>query len=259
MLDSEQAPSHVCAVRVLLFLFVLTLSCTSVPTSTDAKISYATVPSTWPATTECLNKTGVAVAKEVLNGKLRTVVIAAGPNPISDDAWKTYTPSLGNQKNSDRFLLFSKSCFARSPSKLSDCVGEACSDVITMDGFTWVGLSKIEAADCVPSVSACDGTTAKPGGLLVVVTRKCHELIFEGEVTFLNGPRGERAVMHATADGNPTTDVTLPPGWALEKQTLTSPLVVHPFGGGDACFYNVIRDHKLQSYHQLAYASPQYP
>jgi len=37
--------------------------------------------------------------------------------------------------------------------------------------------------------SACDGTTAEPGGLLLVVTRKCHELVFEGEVTFLNGPR----------------------------------------------------------------------
>jgi hypothetical protein len=137
--------------------------------------------------------------------------------------------------------------------------GEACSDIITMDGFSWIGLSKIEAADCVPAASACDGTVAKPGGLLFVVTRKCHELIFEGEVTFLNGPRGERAVMHATADGTPTSDVTLPAGWSLEKQTLTAPLVVHPFGGGDACFYNVIRDHTLQSYHQLAYASPQYP
>lgn len=39
---------------------------------------------------------------------------------------ETYTPSLGNQKNSDRFLLFSKSCFARSPSKPADCVGEGC-------------------------------------------------------------------------------------------------------------------------------------
>jgi hypothetical protein len=42
------------------------------------------------------------------------------------------------------------------------------------------------------------------------------------------------------------------------QQTLTSPLVVHPFGGGDGYLYNIIRDHKLQSYHQLAYAGPQY-
>jgi hypothetical protein len=65
--------------------------------------------------------------------------------------------------------------------------------------------------------------------------------------------------MHATNDGMPTTDVVLPTGWTLTTQTLASPLTVHPFGGGDRCFYNVIRDSKLQSYHQLSYAGATYP
>lgn len=178
---------------------------------------------------------------------------------ISDGAWATYTPSLGNTKNSDRHLLFTRSCFARSPGKPSDCVGDECSDLIDMDGYSWIGLSKIESADCLPNVNGCAGTSAKDGELLVVVTRKCHELVFEGDVIFLRGPNGERAVMHATADGNPTTDVKLPAGWSLEKETLSAPLVVHPFGGNSECFYNIIRDARLQSYHQLSYAGPTYP
>jgi hypothetical protein len=246
--------------RPLVALTILVLAgCTTIPTSADAKVSYSTVGSPWPTVPTCLNNPVMSgTAKEVLNGSRREVVIAGGTNPISDEKWATYTPSLGNQKNSDRHLLFSQSCFSRSPGKPADCVGDACRDVIEMDGYTWIGLSKIEAADCVPS-GGCDGTAAKPGGLLVIITRKCHELVFEGDVFMLQGPAGVSAVMHATADGNPTTDVVLPAGWTLTKQTLTTPLVVHPFGGGDACFYNVIRDSKLQSYHQLTYAGATYP
>ncbi len=247
--------------RVLVICLLSVLSgCLAIPTSVEAKISYATTPSPWPASVTCLNKPVMdGIAKEVLNGRLRTVVIAGGDKAISDAKWETYTPSLGNQKNSDRHLLFGQSCFSRSPSRPADCTGDACREVIDMDGYTWIGLSKIDAVDCVPSASNCDGTSAKPGGLLFVVTRKCHELTFEGEVIFLSGPAGQKAVMHATADGVPTTDVVLPAGWSLTKETLGAPLVLHPFGGGDACFYNIIRDSKLQSYHQLAYASAAYP
>jgi hypothetical protein len=239
---------------------VFSLGCTSIPTAKDAMISYSTEVSAWPASPTCLNPAVMTgIAKEVLNGSRREVVIASGSNAISDEKWSTYTPSLGNQKNSDRYTIFKTSCFSRSPGKPADCAGEACREIIEMDGYTWVGLSKIDAADCVPSASACDGTSAKPGGLLFVVTEKCHEMVFEGEVVFLAGPNGEKAIMHATADGVPSTDVSLPSGWTLTKETLAAPLIVHPFGGGDRCFYNVIRDSKLQSYHQLKYAGATYP
>ena len=107
--------------------------------------------------------------------------------------------------------------------------------------------------------AGCRGTAANPGALLFIVTRKCHELFFENEAWFLDGPNGERAVLHATANGTVKADVQLPSGWTLKKETLASPLVLHPFGGGDECFYNIIRDHELQSYHQFKYARPQYP
>lgn len=238
----------------------LSHACISIPTSQEADISYRTEPSAWPANPTCLNRpTTQGIAKEILIGSIRTVVIAGGSNPISDAEWESYNPGIGNQKNSDRHLLFTRSCFSRSPARPAACTGDGCAEILTKDGHTWVHLSKIEAADCIPDASACDGTSAKSGGLIAVVTRKCHEMVFEGSVFFLSGPRGERAVMHATADGVPTTDVSLPAGWILRQEPLRQPLVLHPFGGGDVCFYNVIRDHKLQAYHQIAYAGPTYP
>ena len=239
---------------------LLLTACLSIPTAKQAGISYEATVAAWPATPTCLNDpTPVGTAKEVLMGSTRTVVIAGGDHPITDAEWATYRPSFGNLKNSDRHLLFNRSCFSRSPDAPPDCQGAACRDVRRLDGHTWVALSRIDAADCVPSPAACNGTAVNPGGLLVVVTEKCHQLRFDGEVIFLDGPRGERAVMHATSDGAPTLDVVLPPGWSLRRETLAEPLVLEPFGGDGQCFYNIIRDSKLQSYHQVKFPGHTYP
>jgi len=230
------------------------------PSAERAGIHYAAVPSPWPADRACINQErGAIVAKEVLMGRTKTVVVAGGENPISDDAWEAYSPGLFNQKNSDRHTLITRSCFARSPEAPADCQAEACRRVVEKDGFTWVELSKIEAADCSPADGGCDPAHVRAGQLATVVTRKCHELVFEGRVLLLRGPRGEAAVMHATAKGVQTTNVTLPSGWQLRHETLAEPLVLHPFGGGDACYYNILRDEKRQSYHQFRYADPGYP
>jgi len=232
----------------------------SLPTAERAGVNYAAVPSPWPADRACINQErGAIVAKEVLMGRTKTVVVAGGANPIADDAWKTFAPGLFNRKNSDRHTLFTRSCFARSPDAPADCLGDACRRVVEHGGHSWVELSKIEAADCVPAAGACDPANVRAGQLAIVVTRKCHELVFEGRVILLRGPRGEEAVMHATADGVPTTDVPLPPGWELRQETLAAPLVLHPFGGGDACYYNILRDANTQSYHQFRYAGSDYP
>ncbi len=230
------------------------------PTAARAGVRYAAVPSPWPADRACINQErGAIVAKEFLMGRTKTVVVAGGANPIADSAWATFAPGLFNRKNSDRHTLFTRSCFARSPDAPADCLGDACRRVVEVGGHTWVELSKIEAADCVPAAGACDPANVRAGQLAIVVTRKCHELVFEGRVTLLRGPRGEEAVMHATADGVPTTDVPLPPGWQLRQETLAAPLVLHPFGGGDACYYNILRDANTQSYHQFRYAGSGYP
>lgn len=233
--------------------------CFSIPTAAEAGVSYATVVSAWPADVTCLNRPGVAVAKEVMKGDIRTVVIAGGDRAISDEEWATYSPSFGNVKNSDRHLLFGGSCFSRSPGVASDCSGDACRTIIELDGYTWIGLSAIRSFDCLPADGGCSTSKVEPGHLAVIVTEKCHELTFSDQAIFLRGPDGEVAVMHATADGLPTVTATLPSGWTLTREELTEDLVLHPFGGGDACFYNILRDEFQQSYHQIAYAQATYP
>lgn len=248
--------------RVALPLLCLTAlsGCFRLPSARDAGVHFETRPSDWPTQAACLNPPRQnGIAKEVLLGRERLVVIGAGPQAIPDSAWATYSPGFFNQKNSDRHTLFDTSCFIRSPDAPADCIGEACAQRIQLDGYSWTALSQIEAVDCIPAGGSCNPASVAPGHLAVVVTRKCHELTFTGGVFFLRGPHGERAVMHATANGQPTLDVPLPEGWSLTRESLSAPLVLHPFGGGSACFYNILRDSRGQSYHQFEFAGPTYP
>jgi hypothetical protein len=249
--------------RLLLRLVVgtglFTVGCQGVPSARDANVSFSTTPSPWPADVACLNPPSIAVAKEVMVGSTRTVVIAGGATPISDASWATYQPGFGMTKNSDRHVMFSSSCFARSPSVPADCSGDSCREIVEFDGYTWVGLSNILAVDCVPAEGGCDPGGVLPGQLAFVVTRKCHELVFTDEVYRLRGPNGIEAIMHATADGKPDVNVSLPQGYSITQEALTEPLVLHPFGGGDECYYNIIRDEKAQSYHQIGFEGATYP
>ena len=241
-------------------MITLLIACVSIPTIESAGVSYPTTPIAWPESPECLNDETPGLAKEVLVGATRTVVVAGGDDPISDEDWEDFTPGLGNVKNADRNLLFEESCFWRSPAAPASCVGDDCRSQIEIKGYTWVELSEIVAMDCIPEGTAQCGTAGAPeGALTVTVTRKCHEIVFEGDVWFLVGPSGERAVMHATEAAEPSGDVSLPDGWALEQETLTEPLVLHPFGGEGDCYYNILRDHRVQAYHQFEYAGASFP
>lgn len=235
-------------------------ACATLPTAKSANVSFATTTSVWPSDRACLNKvSGPIVAKEVLVGRTMTVVVSGGSSPISDESWATFSPGVLNRKNSDRHTMFTRSCFARSPDAPARCEGASCARIVELGGHTWVELSKIEASDCTPTEGGCDPAHVRPGQLAFVVTRKCHELVFTGSAFMLRGPHGEQAVMHATSTGTPTTDVPLPTGWRLSEEPLSEELVLHPFGGGDACFYNVLRDARMQSYHQFRFAGARYP
>lgn len=251
-----------CLSRVVVPLLCLAAlaGCAMIPSARDAGVRFETRVSDWPASLACLNAPGQAgTVKELLLGRERLVVIGAGPGSITDEAWVSYSPGFPNQKNSDRHTLFATSCFARSPDAPASCTGEACARRVMVDGYAWTALSKVEAVDCIPAGGGCNPASLAPGRLAVVVTRKCHEMTFTGSALLLRGPAGERAIMHATADGNPTTDVALPPGWSLSREELEAPLVLRPFGGGDACYYNILRDSRSQSYHQLEFAGPTWP
>jgi hypothetical protein len=247
--------------KLYFLLIILTSSCLKLPTSEEAQVHYSTQSSNWPLQEVCLNPPiQEGIAKEVLMAKKLTVVIAGGENPISDKKWESYKPSFPNIKNSDRHTLFTQSCFIRSPQAPADCVGESCKKIEHINHYSWIALSKIVAADCLPKSSKdCDPSKVKSGQLAFVVTEKCHRLVFNDRAIFLYGPNGEKAIMHATADGHPTTSVNLPNGWSLKEETLDKALVIFPFGGENKCFYNVIRDSLMQSYHQIKYGQDFYP
>ena len=249
--------------RPMTLLLLLALpggaACFSFPSSEEAGVSYATTPIAWPENSPCINEETPKFAKEIVIGSTGTVAVSGGDNEISDEAWESYSPSLGNLKNSNRNLEFAESCFWRSPSSPRDCEGGECEVIVEADGYTWVELSQIMSADCVPAEAGCQPLSVGPGELAFIVTKKCHEVVFRDDIIELVGPDGERALLHATADGTPDLSVELPAGWSFEQHTLAGPLVLHPFGTGDECFYNIIRDAKEQAYHQYEYAGASYP
>lgn len=241
-------------------MLVFLIGCISIPSIKAAGVSYPTTPVAWPEAVACLNDETPGMAKEVIMGSTRTVVVAGGDRPISDEAWEDFSPGLGNLKNQNRNLLFEDSCFWRSPVSPASCAGDDCRRQVEIKGYTWIELSEVVAMDCIPEGTANCGTEGVPeGALTVTVTRKCHEVVFEGDAWILGGPSGERAIMHATEAEAPTVDVSLPQGWTLEQTTLTEPLVLHPFGAEGDCYYNILRDHRVQAYHQFEYSGASFP
>ncbi|MEM7798305.1 MAG: hypothetical protein AAF633_03865 [Chloroflexota bacterium] len=84
-------------------------------------------------------------------------------------------------------------------------------------------------------------------------------MIYEDEIYDLVDPSGNRYVMHATAGDAPNLNPGLPNGWTLSRTVLEEPLEILPFGGGDHCFHNVLRDALGQGYHQYDFAKASYP
>ncbi len=120
-------------------------------------------------------------------------------------------------------------------------------------------LSIVESQDCLPSADAgCSAAAVDPNAISVTVTRKCHQIMFEDEMYELVDPVGNCYVMHATDTGTPDINVALPKDWTLTLVALDA-LVILPFGGGDNCYHNVLRDNLGQGYHQYIFAEDTYP
>ncbi len=227
----------------------------------DPNFSFSTTPSPRPAGSTCLGQGGPSVAKELINVRTFEIVVAGGANPMPDEQWADFRPRLPWMKNSTRFLLFDDSCFFRSPGAPVDCVGDACVTFIEEFDHTWLLLTTLDNATCLPEASGCVRDEIRPGFVSVSSISKCHQLTFSGPTIYeLSDPAGNRYVMHATATGTPdTTTVQLPNGWQLQAKTISEPLVIEPVGDGDDCYYNILRDNLLQSYHQYVYAGPSWP
>jgi hypothetical protein len=227
------------------------------------RISYATIQTTMPDGAACAGgrdeRTGVA--KEILNLETRTIYIAGGADPMPDEVWANFRFIIPLVQNSTRNLLFDESCFFRSPSATVDCVGDACFAFSEIVGYTWLELTTLVGNDCFPDEGGCRADVVDPGYVSINTIAKCHRLVFAGPVIYeLADGQGNLYVMHATATGTPDlTGPTLPEGWTLTERTITEPLELLPFGGGSDCYYNVIRDNLVQSYHQYVYADDRFP
>lgn len=225
-------------------------------------ISYATTQTQMPNGALCAGGSdeSTGVAKEILNLETSYIYVAGGSNAMPDDVWATYQFRLPILKNSTRNLLFDGSCFFRSPDVSPGCQGESCFSVDDIVGYTWLNLTQIVGQSCFPDASGCSSDVVNPGYVSITTIAKCHAITYEGPVVYeLSDGRGNLYVMHATATGTPDLNPTLPEGWSLTERTINEPLELLPFGGGQSCYYNVVRDNLLQSYHQYSYSGDTYP
>lgn len=226
-------------------------------------ISYATVQTAMPEGASCIGdgEESPGIAKEFINLESDDIYVAGGANAMPDAEWTNYSFRFPLFKNSTRNLLFQGSCFFRSPDVAATCVGDACFTMEEIVGYDWLKLTTIIGNSCYPDASGCSLDVVNPGYISINTIAKCHRLVFDAPRIYeLADGNGNVYVMHATGTGTPDlSGPTLPEGFTLTERTITDPLVVLPFGGGDNCYFNVVRDNLVQSYHQIAYAGDRYP
>lgn len=226
------------------------------------EISYATVQTALPEVFTCAGggDDSPGIAKEILNLESDIIYVAGGDSPMPDDVWAGYGFRLPILKNSTRNLMFQGSCFFRSPGAAPDCVGDDCFIKEEIVGYSWLALTEVVGQGCFPDPNGCSGDQVAAGYVSINTIAKCHHITYEGPVIYeLSDGQGNLYVMHATGTGTPDLNVSLPQGWTLTERTIDEPLELLPFGGGDSCYYNVVRDNLVQSYHQYAYAGEVYP
>lgn len=217
--------------------------------------AYSTEVTQRPENTICRSsETGVAIEMIDLRGD--RVIVAGGENPISPEAWMEFRPRLPYVKNSTRYLLFdgTNSCLYKSPATSTTCEGQDCFNVTDIAGYTWLELVEISNETCFPNERGCRGQNVREGYVSITTIDKCQTLTFNGTVNILEDGNGNSYVMHATATATPDlTNPVLPEGWTLEARALDEPLVIYP-RGGEHCYYNIVRDNLVQSYHQFEFA-----
>ncbi len=226
------------------------------PNIASKELSFSTEASDLPA--EVIWRE-IGFARELINIRDLQVVVSGGESPISASDWEAFRPRLPWVKNISRHLLFDSTAFYRSPGVPADCEGNQCYDFVTYKGYTWLALATPLAVDFIPEGSKTNMLQPDPGILVVKTIAKCQAILFNDHIYRLADPLGNAYVMHATETGRPTLEVALPEGWTLRKVQLESPLIVAPFGGGDACYFNILGDHLGQGYHQYVFADSVYP
>lgn len=204
----------------------------------------------------CITPTGPAgIAIELIDLGQDRVYLASGSNPISEAEWDETSVRFPLMKNSKRYLLFDATCLYRSPGRPADCQGDDCLAYVEELGHTWFVMNDLAGQGCYPDAAGCNGAVVDPGYVSITTIDKCQELTFSGPLIYeLVDDLGNRYVMHATDDGRPdVAGVALPAGWQLSEVAISQPLTIQPRGAGH-CYYNILRDANVQSYHQYVFA-----
>jgi hypothetical protein len=214
---------------LLLACGLVSCATSSLPTATEAVISFATKPLPVP---DDLDWSARSQAHELINMKDLVVVLSGGSDPMSDAEWSRYKPLLPWVKNIERNLLFDGSFFIRSPYAPEDATGADRYTIRNIAGHTWVEIAQPVAIDFIPAGQEVDMVKPAPGHLVVKTIRKPQVLRWSGSIYRLTDNQGNFYVMHATEAKEPTLAVDLPAGWSLERVALDSPLVISPSAGG---------------------------
>lgn len=240
--------------KFLSIAVISTILSLNVPTCSQVGLRYSTTLSALPSNLQYSSSIGLA--KEIVNQQEKIVILSGGTNPIPLASWDSFSPSFPYAKNIDRNLLFTKSAFYRSPGTSVSCEGSSCLKFREYRGYTWLEIAQSVCVNYTPGPT----NILKPdkGYLAIKPIKKCQALQFENSIYQLTDGKGNYYVMHATESASPSTDVTLPSGWTIQRVTLSSPLYITPFGGGDECYFNIVGDHLGQGYHQYIYADSYY-
>ncbi len=234
-------------------------SLTSLPPLT---IRFSTAQTLMPEGAVCAGgrEDSPGVAKEILNLENNVIYVAGGTNPMPDDVWAETHFRLPLLQNSTRNLMFDGSCFFRSPGADPACEEQSCFIIEELVGYTWLALNDVVGQECFPDPNGCSGDVVNPGYVSITTIDKCQRIVYDGLTIYeLRDDVGNAYVMHATATGTPDLFPTLPTGWTLTERQIEAPLVLLPAGASEACYYNIVRDNLVQSYHQFIYAEDQYP
>lgn len=203
------------------------------------------------------------------------VYIAYGDNPITEEEWQNYSPSLGYIKNTPRNGEFNDENTFSSPGLPAPDV-----QIVTIDGYTWKFIAQTQSAmhpysheifpDTLNAYQAAFATTTPPlGAIKFSSNEKNQEMIFwarenndpEGAPIlrfYITDQWGNRYIMGAsgaeTDEDIPASfaAAVLPEGWTKSTGYLDETLSLMPaYGAGNQAHYNLFRESSDNTFFQI--------
>ena len=217
---------------------------------------------------------------------------SSGSNPISAEAWPSYTPPQGYLKNTTRYLQFNEQSLIASP---GDPAGQY-TYITTSDGYTWVQMTNTvsamwpynrESFNQTTGVSSTDPfnaailVTTPPAGVIKMTSNyKAQYMKYyanESNVPsgqpgaipipryFISDQWGNKYIMQASGQEsamgvyNAFQSAVLPSGWTKEIAYLSEDLILSPATASGGYYdYVLFRDSADNTYNQIEWSPSGY-